>query len=124
MMLEQGFLNHSPELELTFAKEELRVLANTILDVRLQMLDMTDQEALDLMEHQTFQEHEEAVEKLQRAKLSLLPVAHVLPGLARLDQNSRRLPEGQRSGVQYLRFQRPGAQGRGGAVAGIGTLLK
>jgi uncharacterized protein (DUF885 family) len=34
------------------------------------MLDMTDQEALDLMEHQTFQEHEEAVGKLQRAKLS------------------------------------------------------
>jgi uncharacterized protein (DUF885 family) len=69
-MIEQGFLDHSPELALTFAKEELRVLANTILDVRLQMLDMTDQEALDLMEQQTFQEHEEAVEKLQRAKLS------------------------------------------------------
>ena len=41
-----------------------------ILDVRLQMLQMTDQEALDLMEKQTFQEHEEAVAKLQRAKLS------------------------------------------------------
>jgi uncharacterized protein (DUF885 family) len=34
------------------------------------MLDMTDQEALDLMEKQTFQEAEEATEKLQRAKLS------------------------------------------------------
>jgi uncharacterized protein (DUF885 family) len=31
---------------------------------------MTDQEAMDLMEKQTFQEHEEAVGKLQRAKLS------------------------------------------------------
>ena len=69
-MIDQGYLDHSPELALTFAKEELRVLANTILDVRLHMLDMTDQEALDLMEHRTFQEHEEAVEKLQRAKLS------------------------------------------------------
>jgi uncharacterized protein (DUF885 family) len=69
-MIEQGFLDHSPELALTFAKEELRVLANTILDVRLHMLDMSDQEALDLMEQRTFQEHEEAVEKLQRAKLS------------------------------------------------------
>jgi uncharacterized protein (DUF885 family) len=69
-MIEQGFLDHSPELALTFAKEELRVLANTILDVRLQMLDMSDQDALDLMEQRTFQEHEEAVEKLQRAKLS------------------------------------------------------
>jgi uncharacterized protein (DUF885 family) len=70
MMLEEGFLGHSPEMALTFAKEKLRVIANAILDVRLHMLDMTDQEALDLMEKQTFQEEEEATEKLQRAKLS------------------------------------------------------
>lgn len=69
-MLDEGFLNHSPEMELTFAKERLRVLANAILDVRLQSLNMSDQDALDLMEKQAFQEHEEAVEKLQRAKLS------------------------------------------------------
>jgi uncharacterized protein (DUF885 family) len=79
MMLDQGFLNHSPELALTFAKEELRVLANTILDVRLQMLNMTDQEALELMEKQTFQELEEATAKLQRAKLTSaqLPMYYV-----------------------------------------------
>jgi uncharacterized protein (DUF885 family) len=43
------------------------------------MLDMTDQEALDLMEKQTFQEAEEATEKLQRAKLSScqLPMYYV-----------------------------------------------
>lgn len=70
MMLDQGFLNHSPEMDLTFAKEELRVCANAILDIRLQMLGMTDQEALDLMMNQTFQEKEEATAKLQRAKLT------------------------------------------------------
>ena len=69
-MLDEGFLDRSPEMALTFAKEKLRVIANAILDVRLHMLDMTDQEALDLMEKQTFQEEEEATEKLQRAKLS------------------------------------------------------
>lgn len=69
-MLDEGFMSHSPEMELTFAKERLRVIANAILDVRLQMLNMSDQEALDLMERQAFQEHEEAVEKLQRAELS------------------------------------------------------
>jgi uncharacterized protein (DUF885 family) len=69
-MLDEGFLNHSPEMALTFAKEELRVIANTIIDIRLQILDMTDQEALDLMQKQTFQEAEEATAKLQRAKLS------------------------------------------------------
>ena len=78
-MLDEGFLNRSPELALTFAKEELRVLANTILDVRLQMLGMTDQEALDLMQKQTFQEVEEATAKLQRAKLTSaqLPMYYV-----------------------------------------------
>jgi uncharacterized protein (DUF885 family) len=69
-MLNEGFLDHSPELRLTFQKEELRVIANAILDIRLQMLNMTDAEALDLMEKQTFQETEEATAKLQRAKLS------------------------------------------------------
>jgi uncharacterized protein (DUF885 family) len=70
MMIDEGFLDRSPELALTFAKEQLRVIANAILDIRLQMLNMTEQEAMDLMEKQTFQEHQEAVEKLQRAKLS------------------------------------------------------
>jgi uncharacterized protein (DUF885 family) len=48
----------------------LRVVANAILDIRLQTMNMTDEEALALMEKQTFQEHEEAAGKLQRAKLS------------------------------------------------------
>jgi uncharacterized protein (DUF885 family) len=69
-MLDEGFLDNSPELRLTFEKEELRTIANAMLDIRLQMLNMTDQEALDLMQKETFQEAEEATAKLQRAKLS------------------------------------------------------
>jgi len=70
MLLEAGFLDHSPELRLTFWKGELRVLANAILDVRLHTLGLTDQQALDLMTQDTFQETEEATAKLRRAKLS------------------------------------------------------
>ena len=79
LMLDQGYLDHSPEMALTFAKQQLRVFANTILDIRLQSMNMTDQDALDLMEKQTFQEKEEAEEKLQRAKLTScqLPVYFV-----------------------------------------------
>ena len=69
-MLETGYLNNSPELRLTFLKHQLRVLANTILDVRLHTMGMTDQQALDLMINDGFQEREEATGKLQRAKLS------------------------------------------------------
>ena len=69
-MLDQGFLNGSPELRVTFLKEELRVLGNAIIDIKLQTRRMTEDEAVAFMENQTFQEHEEAVEKLQRAQLS------------------------------------------------------
>ncbi|HYR92328.1 MAG TPA: DUF885 domain-containing protein [Terriglobia bacterium] len=70
LMTDQGYLNNGPALRLTLFKQLLRVLANTILDVRLQTMGMTDQEALDLMINDTYQEKEEATAKLQRAQLS------------------------------------------------------
>jgi uncharacterized protein (DUF885 family) len=70
LMAEQGYLGDTPGYRLTLQKQLLRVLANTILDVRLQTLGMTDQQALDLMTKNTYQETEEANAKLQRAKLS------------------------------------------------------
>ncbi len=70
VMLDEGYMNSAPELKLTLLKQELRVDANAIMDIRLQTNRMTDDQAMELMEKQTFQEHEEAVAKLQRAKLS------------------------------------------------------
>jgi len=69
-MLDAGYLDHSPELRLTFLKQQLRMLANAILDIRLHTMGMTDEEAMDLMMRRTFQEEEEARGKLRRAKLS------------------------------------------------------
>jgi uncharacterized protein (DUF885 family) len=70
LMTEQGYLEKDPGLRLTLLKQLLRVLANTILDVRLHTMGMTDQQALDLMINDTYQEKEEATAKLQRAQLS------------------------------------------------------
>jgi len=70
MMSDEGYLNNSKELRLTFYKQALRVLANAILDIRLHTMGMTDQQALDLMIKDAFQEKEEATAKLQRAQLS------------------------------------------------------
>jgi uncharacterized protein (DUF885 family) len=70
VMLDEGLLDNSPELRLTLLKQELRVDANAIIDIRMQTNRMTDEQAMDLMEKSTFQEHEEAVAKLQRVKLS------------------------------------------------------
>lgn len=68
--LDAGYLNNSPELRLVFLKQQLRMIANTILDIRLQTMNMSDADAMSLMLDQTFQEKEEATAKLQRAKLS------------------------------------------------------
>jgi uncharacterized protein (DUF885 family) len=70
LMAEQGYLGDTPGYRLTLQKQLLRVLANTILDVRLQTMGMTDSQAIDLMTKNTYQEMEEATAKLQRAKLS------------------------------------------------------
>jgi uncharacterized protein (DUF885 family) len=70
VMSDEGYLDNNKGLRLTFDKQILRVLANTILDVRLQTMGMTDQQALDLMIKDTYQEKEEATAKLQRAQLS------------------------------------------------------
>ena len=70
LMTDEGYLDKDPGLRFTLLKQLLRVLANTILDVRLQTMGMTDQQALDLMIKDTYQEKEEATAKLQRAQLS------------------------------------------------------
>ncbi len=70
LMADEGYLGDTPGYRLTLQKQMLRVLANTILDVRLQTMGMTDAQAIDLMTKMTYQETEEATAKLQRAKLS------------------------------------------------------
>jgi len=70
IMMEEGFLNHDPRFVLSMKKIRLRVLANAILDVRMHTMNMSDDEALDLMMNSAFQTRAEAEGKLQRAKLN------------------------------------------------------
>jgi uncharacterized protein (DUF885 family) len=70
-MGDAGYLDNSKDLKLTFLKNMLRVSANAILDIKLHTQDMSEQDALDLMIDQTYQEKEEATAKLQRAQLSV-----------------------------------------------------
>ena len=69
-MLDAGYLNKSPELRMTFLKQQLRMIANTILDISLHTTGMRDEEAMKLMMEGAYQEREEATAKLQRAKLT------------------------------------------------------
>ncbi len=70
VMMYEGFDNSDPRYRLSYLKVWLRAITNAILDVRMHTRNMTDQEALDLMEKDAFQTEAEAEGKLQRAKLS------------------------------------------------------
>jgi uncharacterized protein (DUF885 family) len=69
-MEDAGYANHDPRFVLMVQKIRLRVIANAILDIRMQSRNMTDQEALELMENKAFQTAAEAQGKLRRAKLT------------------------------------------------------
>ena len=81
-MTEEGYLDHSPKFLLIRRKIMLRAIANTILDIRMQTMNMTDQQAMDLMLNDTFQTQAEAEGKLQRAKLSSTQLPTYFLGVA------------------------------------------
>ncbi len=70
VMVNEGYLNNDKDLRLTWLKQLLRAVSNTVLDVRIHTMGMTEEQAMDLMLNQTYQEREEAVGKWQRAQLS------------------------------------------------------
>lgn len=70
VMTEEGYLDHSPKFGLVRRKILLRAISNSILDIRLHTMNMTDQQAMDLMLNDTFQTQAEAEGKLRRAKLT------------------------------------------------------
>ena len=69
-MEDAGYANRDPRFLMMVEKIRLRVIANAILDIRMQSRNMTDQEALSLMEDKAFQTEAEAQGKLRRAKLT------------------------------------------------------
>jgi uncharacterized protein (DUF885 family) len=70
VMMDEGFLDNSPEFRIVMRKIRLRVIANAILDIKMHTMDMSDREALDLMMKDSFQTQAEADGKLLRVKLS------------------------------------------------------
>jgi uncharacterized protein (DUF885 family) len=70
VMMGEGFLNNDSRFRMVMRKIRLRLLANAILDVKMQTMGMTDEQAMDLMTKDAFQTQAEAEGKLVRAKLS------------------------------------------------------
>ena len=81
IMMDEGYSNNDPKFRLVMRKIRLRLLANTILDIRLHTMQMTDAEAMELMTKRAFQTQAEAEGKLLRAKLSSVQLVTYYVGL-------------------------------------------
>jgi uncharacterized protein (DUF885 family) len=68
MMAEQGY--GGPEVKMQQLKMRLRVICNAILDQSIHAGNMSEQQAMDLMMKQGYQQEGEAVAKWKRARLS------------------------------------------------------
>lgn len=80
MMLEEGYGDFEPEMWLMYYKWNLRVICNTILDYSIQVKGMTEDEALDLMMNEAFQQQAEAQGKWRRATLSQVQLTSYYSG--------------------------------------------
>ena len=80
MMLEEGWGNNSPELELVHDKLKLRELANVIIDYDLQVLNKPKEDLINLMVKECFQTAAQAEEKYHRATVSQVQLCSYYAG--------------------------------------------
>lgn len=80
MMAEQGY--GGPEVKMQQLKMRLRVICNAILDQSVHMGDMTEKQALELMQKEGFQQEGEAVGKWKRAQLTSAQLSTYFVGMS------------------------------------------
>lgn len=70
VMMDEGYMKDDPRFRMIMRKIRLRLLCNAIIDIRMHTMDMSEEQALDLMTKEAFQTQAEADGKLRRAKLT------------------------------------------------------
>jgi len=80
MMTEQGY--GGPEVKMQQLKMRLRVICNAILDQSIHAGNMSEQEAMDLMMKQGYQQEGEAVAKWKRARLTSTQLSTYFVGVS------------------------------------------
>lgn len=84
MMLEEGWGDHEPEMWLMYGKWNLRVVTNAILDYAVHVNGMGEDEAMDLLRREAFQEQTEAANKWRRVRLSQVQLTSYFTGYAEI----------------------------------------
>jgi len=80
MMVDNGWGNHQPEIEMALYKWKLRELANVLLDYDIQCLNKPKQEIMNLLVKECFQTPAQAEEKYHRATVSQVQLCSYYTG--------------------------------------------
>ena len=80
MMVENGWGNHTPEMEMILYKWKLRELANVIIDYNIQCLNKSKEDITYLLIHDCFQTEAQAEEKYNRATVSQVQLCSYYTG--------------------------------------------
>src|SRR5689334_4900067 len=80
LMAETGY--GGPEVKMQQLKMRLRTIANAIMDQSIHAGNMMEQEAMDLMTKETFQEQGEATLKWKRARLTSAQLSTYFVGVS------------------------------------------
>ncbi|WP_371186569.1 DUF885 domain-containing protein [Thalassotalea maritima] len=84
MMLEEGYGDFEPELWLMYYKWNMRVIMNSIIDYSIQVKGIGEQQAMDMMINEAFQQQAEASGKWRRATLSQVQLTSYFTGYSEI----------------------------------------
>jgi uncharacterized protein (DUF885 family) len=80
MMVENGWANYAPEMQMMHDKLKLRELGNVMIDYQMQCLDSSREAILHLLVKELFQTRAQAEEKYKRATLSQVQLCSYYTG--------------------------------------------
>ena len=80
MMVENGWGNHAPEMELILCKWKLRELANVIIDYDIQCLNTSKKDITHILMNECFQTEAQTAEKYNRATVSQVQLCSYYTG--------------------------------------------
>ena len=84
MMLDAGYGNHAPEMQLIWMKWNLRSVVNTLIDYEIHTQDLQRDAAIQLLTREAFQQQAEATGKWRRATLSQVQLTSYFNGYAEI----------------------------------------
>jgi uncharacterized protein (DUF885 family) len=84
MMMESGYGGNTPEMWLMYSKWNLRTICNTILDYRVHVLGLEQDEALRFLTKEAFQTESEAKGKWRRVQLTSVQLTSYYSGYAEI----------------------------------------